>query len=530
MTNHRPLVPFATRYARNGMVCSIDHLASSAGVSTLRKGGTAADAAIATSAVLAVTSQHMCGVGGDLWALVHVPGEPRPFALNASGHSGSGADLDSLRRDGLKEMPFHKDARSITIPGCVDGWFALHQRFGRLPLDQIFADAIDLANQGFPLSAECAQATKLLEGIDNTEDYFDNGLPQPGTLIRRGGLAKTLEGITEGGREAFYEGTFGEEFIAFGGGEYTREDLQNTQADWVEPLAIEAFGQRIWSLPPNSQGYLCLSSAWIANQLELPTDTSDPLFWHLLAEASLQAGFDRPEVLHQHADGDWLLSPERLQPRASAISPLETSRLPTGVNDGDTIYLNAVDADRMGVSLIQSNASGWGALVFLPKTRISLHNRGIGFSSSPDSPAAYGANKRPPHTLAPTLVENLDGTLRALVGTMGGDSQPQVVLQLLARLFVAREDPGQALGAPRWRFASSSSNGFNTWAKPGEVILEIEGEHSSLIADLKRLGHVVSSLPANNSAFGHAHIICADANMLSGAAEPRVTVSGTSAY
>ncbi|MEC7828043.1 MAG: gamma-glutamyltransferase [Actinomycetota bacterium] len=530
MTSYRPSVPFSTRYARNGMVCSIDHLASSAGVSVLRKGGTAADAAIAASAVLAVTSQHMCGVGGDLWALVHIPGEPRPFALNASGHSGSGADLDTLHRDGLREMPFHKDPRSVPIPGCVDGWFALHQRFGRLPLDEIFADAIDLANEGFPLSVECAQATKLLEGVANTEDYFANGLPRPGELIRRSGLGETLEAIIDGGRDAFYEGTFGEELIAFGAGEYTREDLQSIQADWVEPLGIEAFGQRIWSLPPNSQGYLCLSSAWIANQLDLPTDTSDPLFWHLLAEASLQAGFDRPDVLHQDADGHSLLDPERLLPRASAISPLQTSRLPTGVNDGDTIYLNAIDADRMGVSLIQSNASGWGALVFLPKSRISLHNRGIGFSPSPESPAAYGARKRPPHTLAPTLVENLDGTLRALVGTMGGDSQPQVVLQLLARLFVAGEDPGQALAAPRWRFASSSSNGFNTWAKPGEVILEIEGEQSSLIENLQLLGHIVNSLPANNSAFGHAHIICAETNVLSGAAEPRVSASGTSAY
>ena len=184
----------------------------------------------------------------------------------------------------------------------------------------------------------------------------------------------------------------------------------------------------------------------------------------------------------------------------------------------------------MGVSLIQSNASGWGALAFLPTPRISLHNRGIGFSANPDSPAAYGPGKRPPHTLAPTLVENLDGTLRALVGTMGGDSQPQVVLQLLARLFIAGEDPGQALAASRWRFAGATSNGFNTWADPTEVVLEIEGQHPSLITDLERLGHTVNSLPANNSAFGHAHIISIEANVLSGAAEPRVTVSGTAGY
>ena len=182
------------------------------------------------------------------------------------------------------------------------------------------------------------------------------------------------------------------------------------------------------------------------------------------------------------------------------------------------------------MSLIQSNASGWGALVFLPETRISLHNRGIGFSTDPSSEAAYGPQRRPPHTLAPTLVQDLNGSLRALIGTMGGDSQPQIVLQLLARLFVAEEDPGTALASPRWRFSGSTSNGFNTWADPQNVRLEIEGNHPELTDVLARLGHAVSSLPANNSAFGHAHIISLEAGVLSGASEPRVSVSGTAAY
>ncbi|HAX04086.1 MAG TPA: gamma-glutamyltranspeptidase [Acidimicrobiaceae bacterium] len=530
MTAKTPSVPFKSRSSRNGMVCSIDHLASGAGVAVLRKGGSAADAAIAASAVLAVTSQHMCGVGGDLWALVHVPGEPKPFALNASGHSGSGAETGSLHRDGLLEMPFHKDPRSIPIPGCVDGWLALHNRFGRLPLQEVLSDAIHLAIEGFPISAECAQATKLLVDIDNTEDYFSGGPPQVGQIIRRAKLGETLQELAHEGRDSFYLGKFGEDLVSFGAGEYTDEDLQTTQADWVEPLSVEAFGQRIWSLPPNSQGYLCLSSAWIADQLDLPSDSSDPLFWHLLAEASLQAGFDRPEVLHQHANGEALIDPTRLKPRSNAISRERTSQLPTGINAGDTIYLNAVDADRMGVSLIQSNASGWGALVFLPQTRISLHNRGIGFSSDPKSAASYGPKRRPPHTLAPTLVEDLDGSLRALVGTMGGDSQPQIVLQLLTRLFVAGEDPGTALASPRWRFAGSSSTGFNTWADPKQVRLEIEGDHPELNTELTKLGHTLSSLPANNSAFGHAHIISLQDGVLSGAAEPRVSASGTAAY
>ena len=521
---------FASRHSLNGMVCSIDHLASAAGLSALRQGGSAADAAIATSAVLAVTCQHMCGVGGDLWALVHVPGKKRPFALNASGRSGSGARIESLLADGLSSMPFHGDPRSVPIPGCVDGWLALHKRFGRLNLETVLEDAILLASDGFPIGAECADATRALERVPNTDDYLHEGPPKAGSIIRRPGLAKILSELAAGSRSSFYEGTFGEELLAFGSGEYHLEDLKVPQAEWVRPIQTRAFEHQIWGLPPNSQGYLCLSSAWIASQLGIPTDSTDSLFWHLLAESARQAGFDRPIALHEFADGEQLVSHERLSSRALAISNNEVSSLGTGVNDGDTIYLNAVDKDRMGISLIQSNASGWGALAFLPETRISLHNRGIGFSVAPNSPAAYGPHKRPPHTLAPIVIQRDDGTLRALVGTIGGDSQPQIVLQLLTRLLHCGESSGEALAAPRWRFADRQSNGFNTWAKPDDVVLEVEGDDPELIKALHSIGHEVRHLPAGSSAFGHAHIIEVVGELLSGAAEPRVQTSGLAAY
>ena len=523
-------VPFGTRYARNGMVCSVDHLASGAGVAAMRRGGNAVDAAIAASAVLAVTSQHMCGLGGDLWALVHVPGEEQPYALNASGRSGSGADLDRLRREGFADMPFRDDPRSVPIPGCVDGWCSLHNKFGQLTLGEVLHDAVRLAQEGFPISQECAEATRLLVGVDNTQDYFRNGTPSPGMIIRRPGVAKALKGIAAHGRDAFYGGDFGRELLLFGDGEYSERDLQNSQSDWVEPISVDAFGHRIWSLPPNSQGYLCLSGAWIADQLDLPMDTNEPIFLHLLVESALQAGFDRPEVLHEEADGVALLGEERLAPRAAQISRTQVSKLPTGINPGDTIYLNAVDQNRMGVSLIQSNASGWGALAFMAKTGISLHNRGIGFSTDPSYRSCYGPSRRPPHTLAPTLVENFDGTLRALVGTMGGDSQPQIVLQLLARLLLVGESPAQALSAPRWRLAGSHATGFHTWADPGEIVLELEGSAASAEGELTQLGHTVRGMPSHNSAFGHAHIIEVEQGGLAGAAEPRSLASSAAGY
>ncbi len=217
------------------MVCSVDHLASEAGVSLLRAGGSAADAAVAASAVLAVTTQHMCGMGGDLWALVHHTDGEAPAALNASGRAGSGADPDGLRAEGRTRMRFRSDIRSVPIPGCVDGWVSLHERFGRAPLAEVLAPAIDLASGGFPLSPHGATATSLLDGVANSEDYSPQS--QPGDLIARSGAGTALREIADGGREAYYEGDFGRDLIELGSGEYTAADLARSQADWVTPLS-----------------------------------------------------------------------------------------------------------------------------------------------------------------------------------------------------------------------------------------------------------------------------------------------------
>jgi gamma-glutamyltranspeptidase / glutathione hydrolase len=523
-------VPYVTRHAPNGMVCSIDHLASGAGVEMLRAGGSAADAAVATSAVLAVTSQHMCGMGGDLWALVHfADGEP-PAALNASGRAGSGADPGRLRAEGFTDMPFQGDARSIPVPGCVDGWVALSERFGRLPLAEVLAPAIALAEDGFPIGPQCAAATEQLVGLPNTDDYVASGIPSAGRRIVRRGVAAALRTVVEGGREAHYQGEFGAALIEFGAGEYSPDDLALVNADWVDPISVDAFGHRLWTVPPNSQGYLSLAGAWIADQLDLPTDATDPVFTHLLVEAAKQAGYDRPDVLHEHADGAQLVSAARLAPRAAGISRQRVAPVGGHTSDGDTIYLNAVDGGRMGVSLIQSNASGWGALAFLPGSRISLHNRGLGFSTVEGHPAEYGPRRRPPHTLAPALVQTLGGALRAVIGTMGGDSQPQVVLQLLARLLHAGEDPGHTVAAGRWRLAGSNPSGFHTWADPDQLALQIEGHGTDTDDDLSALGHRVRRIGPHHSAFGHAHLIDVVDGVLAGASDPRALTGGVAGY
>ena len=222
MTYQHP--PRATVRAPHHLVASADHLATAAGTEMFARGGNAVDAAIATNAAIAVTGPHLCGMGGDLFALVHVDGEV--FALNAAGRAGSGADPDELRSEGCTEMPFKLDVRSVTVPGCVDGWVTLHERFGSLPLDVILAPAIRLASAGFPASPLLAGVGDRLDPTSraNLTELFDQAT-SPGSLVRRPGVALALAGIAAAGRDTFYRGAFGDGLIELGDGLFTEADL-----------------------------------------------------------------------------------------------------------------------------------------------------------------------------------------------------------------------------------------------------------------------------------------------------------------
>ena len=524
--------PFASRFAPHGMVCAVDHLAAQAGVDTLQRGGSAVDAAIATNAVLAVTTQHMCGLGGDLFALVHVPGQAVPFALNASGRSGSGADLARLRADGHSVMPLFDDIRSVPVPGCVDGWAALHARFGRLPLAEVLEPAVRYAAQGFPASQTLARAAPLVAQRPGGQAYA--AATHPGAVVRRPGVARTLQAIGADGRDAFYRGEFGRGLLELGGGEYTEDDLGHDNADWVTPLSVQAWDRRLWTIPPNSQGYLSLASAWIAAGLALPTDCDEALWAHLTVEAARAASFDRDTVLHEHADGASLLDPARLAPRRAAIRADAAATYDAeSYAGGGTIYLCTVDRDRMGVSLSQSNAAGFGSLIAEPSTGMFLQNRGLGFSTDPDHPAAYGPRRRPPHTLSPALVTTEDGELDMVIGTMGGDAQPQVVLQLLARLLHAGETVGDAIAAPRWVLSGQPpyGNGFDTWVARGPVQVHLEADAPQQWEDgLRERGHDVVRHPPLGYNVGHAHAIGVRGEALEGASDPRSLAGSSVGY
>ena len=503
--------------AAHGMVCSVDRLATDAGVDALRNGGSAVDAAIATNAVLTVTAQHMCGLGGDLLALIH-DGSGDPHALLSVGPAGSGADASQLRAEGHRHVPRRNDVRAVTVPGCVDGWLALHERFGRLPFADLLAPAGQLANNGFAASPLLAGSARRIEGVPGADDYVRPGGLRPGERVTRPLVAATLDAIAGRGRESFYGGAFGEALIALGAGLFTESDLAQPLARWAAPISGNAWGHRIWTTPPPSQGYLIPASAWIADGLPLPGDPDDPAWPHLLAEAASWAGHDRPDVLHEHADGRSLLAESRLAPRRASIATAERTAPPTRTRPGGTTYLCAVDATGMAVSLINSNAAGWGAHIVAPGTGIFLQNRGLGFNLEPGHPAELAPGRRPPHTLAPALVTTADRRLRAVLGTMGGDSQPQIVLQLLARLLHGGQPPGTAVAAPRWFLGDG---GFDIWAgAPDDRVISLERSAPQRWAPgLRARGHTVRP---DAGSVGHAHVIIRRADgLLAGAADPR---------
>ena len=514
--------PFTSTRAPGAMVASADQLATQAGMLALAQGGNAVDAAIATNAAIAVTGPHLCGMGGDLFALIH--DGSGVHALNSTGRAGSGSDAAELRAEGRSEMPFRHDIRVVTVPGCVDGWCALHERFGRLPLEQLLAPAIRLAEQGFPASPLLIGAFALLD--ERARESLDELVSQariPGDLVRRPGAGRALRAIAAEGRDGFYLGEFGQGLRDIGNGLFSESDLTIPGATWVAPLSQWAFGRNLHTIPPNSQGYLLLGSAAIADTLGLPADPDDVQWAHLLIESAKAAGFDRPAVLHEGADGVALLA--AIAARAVSVDRDTASHRLPPTFDGDTTYLCTVDSDRMGVSLIQSNASNFGSWVVEPNTHINLHNRGLGFSLLNGHPAELAAGRRPPHTLSPAMATNADGSLAAVFGTMGGDGQPQILLQVAARLFHHGQSPAAALHAGRW-VLHGPVTGFDTWTDPVGAHVLIEGQappewHNGLI----ERGHDVRISPPFDSGFGHAHAIVIEPDgMLSGAADPRTRI------
>lgn len=518
--------PFGSTRGRRGCVATADQFATNAGLLTLWRGGNAVDAAIAANAAIAVTGPHLCGLGGDLFAVVHTGRSV--VALNASGRAGSGVDAEALRSAGHTSVPFRHDVHAVTVPGCVDGWLALHGRFGSLPLTELFAPAIELAEHGFPASPLLVGSCAGLDerGRANLHELTTTATRAGATVVRPG-IARTLRAIAAGGRDAFYGGEFGGGLLHLGNGIFSPNDLALSQADWVESLSAPAFGVHLHTIGPNSQGYLTLGGALLADAAGLVDDPDDDRWAHVLIEAAALAGFDRPEVLHEGADGRALL--HRIAGRAGDLDPDRRSGRTAPASAGDTTYLCTADGSGMAVSLIQSNASGFGSWLVEPSTGINLHNRGIGFNLQPGHPAELCPGRRPPHTLSPALATR-DGALAAVFGTMGGDAQPQILLQVAARLFRHRLSPARAVAAARW-VLHGPQTGFDTWTgdEPPHVVLEAHAP-DRWSEGLSARGHRTLTAPSWDAVFGHAHAIVVEPDgTLTGAADPRSRVGSAAA-
>jgi gamma-glutamyltranspeptidase/glutathione hydrolase len=508
------------------MVCSADRLASAAGVGMLERGGTAADAMVAAAAVMAVVSPQYCGMGGDLLAVVSPPEGP-PVALLAAGRAGSGADPEGLRAEGHADMPLRGDVRTVTVPGAVDGWLALHQRFGRLPFTEVLAPAMQTAEAGFVASSHLFLASALVAGLPGTDELCPKGPLEEGQVVRLPRLAATLRALAEGGRSGFYEGPFGEALVALGGGEFGPEDLSRPAAVFAEPLSLEVFGHKVFTVPPPSQGYLTLAGLWLAERAGLPADPEDPAFPELLMVAAEAAGADRPAVLAEEADGEALVAPARLEAQlASLAGDGGPGRATGGVGaDGDTTHLCAADGEGLGISLTQSNALDFGAHLVAGSTGVFLHNRGIGFCLTPGHPNEYRAGRRPAHTLSPALVLGGDGRLTHLIGTMGGDAQPQIIGQLLARLLHAGQDPATAMAAPRVVLHAPDSRPFRLWDAPRRQVA-VEGHAPGQWSNRLAVRYPVTTLsPFDPVAVGHSQLIVRRGGqatpVLWGASDPR---------
>ncbi len=497
------------------VVVTPHHHSTQAAMDVLAAGGNAVDAAIAANAVQGVVAPETCGVGGDLFALVHLPGEARPLALNASGTAGSGVDADALAAS-EGDMPLF-GRHAVTIPGCVAGWQALSDRLGRLPLADCLAPAIRHAEGGVVATEELVGALvrrgRELEGQPIAAEFMPEGRPpRLGERIARPSLATTLRAIAEGGEAAFYGGSPARAISDAVGGLITVDDLAGYVPDWVEPMSTAVLGMTGWTIPPNTQGYLVLATLAALDRLD-PTD--DPaLALHREIEAYRAFAWERNDVVADpsHAPDVDLLAPGRIAARAAAIDDDRAGDWPApGMVPGGTAYLCVLDADGMGVSLSQSNFHGLGTTIGAGDAGFLLHNRGGGFTLEPGHPNRLGPGKRPLHTIFPTLWTEGD-RLTALLGTRGGHQQPQILTQVARRLWADGADPEDAQAAPRWELRALDRQGDDT------VRLEA-GTHAEALA---RRGHAVEVV-GRRGGLGPVSVITVDRDGLrSGAPDPRV--------
>lgn len=469
-------------FARN--VVSTSHpMAAQAGNRVLLEGGNAVDAAIATAATLTIVEPVSNGLGSDAFALVWADGQLH--GLNASGPAPAAWDLNYFRQrygdnaSGHANRP-ERGWDSVTVPGAIAGWDALHRRFGKLPFSRLMQSALEIAERGVTVAPMVAKKWRaavpiLAEQPGFADAFMPNGrAPQVGEAFRFSAAAKTLGILADQGARAFYEGELAEKIVKWAqntGGNLTLEDLRRYQPEWVTPVSQSYRGYEVHEIPPNGQGIAALIALGILENFDLASLRLDSVdSQHLQIEAMKLAFADVyryvADPTSMEVTPEQMLDPTYLKQRAAQIDISRASLPVAGIpRSGGTVYLTTADESGMMVSFIQSNYMGFGSGVVVPEYGISLQNRGAGFSSDPKSANVLAPGKRPFHTIIPAFLTQ-NGQPQMSFGVMGGDMQPQGHVQTVVRMLDYQQQPQAACDAPRWKvnrdFTLDLENRFDT--------------------------------------------------------------------
>jgi len=500
---------FASRsevIARHGMACTSQPLATQAAIAILRKGGSAVDAAIAANAVQALVEPVGCGLGGDLFAIVWDEKSRKLAGYNGSGRSPATLTLEEFQKRGLKHIP-PTGPLPVSVPGCVDAWFALHERFGKLPMADVLAPAIAYAREGAPIAELVAyywaRNARTLAKFPHFSDVFLPGgkPPATGDSFANPELASTLEKLAKGGRDAFYKGEIAraiDGYMKANGGFLSYEDLAAHQGEWVDPLSVDYRGYEVWELPPSGQGIAVLQMLRLLEGYDVRALGWDSARWvHLFVESKKLVFEDRARFYSDPQFGKQplkqLLSKEYAAERRKLIDLERAARQVAPGNpaleQGDTIYLCTADDAGNMVSWIQSNYRGMGSGMTPDGCGFVLQDRGELFDLEPGRPNSYAPGKRPFHTIIPGFVTR-DGEPWLAFGVMGGATQPQGHVQVLVNQIDFGMNTQEAGDAPRILHDGSSEPTGEEMKDGGKVALE-SGWGWEVARELLRKGHSV---------------------------------------
>ena len=508
--------------APHGMVAASHPLAAQVGIDILKAGGNAIDAAVAVNATLGLVEPHMNGVGGDLFAIVWDAKTAKLYGLNATGRAPYKISRQVLAGQGMAGMP-GGGPLTWTVPGAVDGWDQLLQRFGTMGFADLLAPAIAYARNGFPVSEIIQRDWRhaeqsLAEWPTSAATYLPKGRPpRVGEVFKNPGLARTYEAIARGGRDAFYRGEIAQKIVAFSkanGGYFTSRDFEDHTSTWVDPVSTSYRGYDVWEIPPNSSGIIALMMLNIMEGFDITKMGHNSVeALHIITEAKKLAFADRDKYV---ADGDAnslptreLISKAYGKARRSLIDP---SRALATVNPGnpyehsETVYLTVVDKDRNAVSLIESIFGSFGSKVVPADLGFALQNRGAGFSLEKGHLNSLEPHKRSLHTNMPAFVTK-DGKPYISFGVMGGPMQPQGHVQVLSNIIDFGMNMQEAGDAARIRHS-------------GSVLVE-PGVSDEVIHALERLGHGVRRAGGGSMGGYQAIRIDPDTGMLHGGSDPR---------